>query len=41
MSRALIGFVVSRYANVRERDAHADLSHNPSPKQFDLNVALS
>src|SRR6266446_2403429 len=32
MSRALIGFVVSRYANVRERDAHADLSPTTRPK---------
>jgi len=26
MSRALIGYVVSRYADVRERDTHADIS---------------
>jgi hypothetical protein len=33
MSRALIGYIVSRYANARERLSRAALSHNLPPKQ--------
>src|ERR1700736_6321056 len=38
MSRALIGFVVSRYADVRERDAHADLSPTTRPRNSSIST---